>query len=101
MEEVKILTDKEKKKMYNTTYYTKHKTDMLIKLREKVQCPLCNKLISLSNLSRHQKGTGCINTKCADITKLMKDTIKIDKNEFQLLKDKLNELENKIKLNFP
>jgi hypothetical protein len=51
-------------------------------------------MISLSNLSRHQKGSGCINKKCCE-----KQTIKIDKNEFQELKDKLIELENKMKNN--
>ena len=99
MEEVKkIMSEKEKKKMYNTTYYTKHRNEMLIKLREKEQCPLCGKIISLSNLSRHQKGSGCINKKCCDNEKL-KQTIKIDKYEFQALKDKLSELEDKITQN--
>jgi hypothetical protein len=94
MEEVKKLSEKDKKKMYNTKYYNKHRNEMLVKLREKEQCPLCGKMISLSNLSRHQKGSGCINKKCCE-----KQTIKIDKNEFQELKDKLIELENKMKNN--
>ena len=41
--------------MYNLTYYTKHKTKLLEKLKEKKTCTDCDKFISLSNFPRHKK----------------------------------------------
>jgi hypothetical protein len=62
MEEIKIEKDihdyhlkLEKKKGYNQTYYNKHKTELLDKIKVKVPCDICDKLISKSNLLRHKK----------------------------------------------
>jgi len=46
---------KSKKKVYNLTYYNKHKSQILEKLKEKRECPFCDKVVALSNLSRHRK----------------------------------------------
>jgi uncharacterized membrane-anchored protein len=46
---------KAKKKGYNETYYNKHKTELLDKIKVKVPCDICDKLISKSNLLRHKK----------------------------------------------
>jgi hypothetical protein len=50
-----LKENKEKKKGYNQTYYNKHKTELLDKIKVKVPCDICDKLISKSNLLRHKK----------------------------------------------
>jgi len=57
-----IIDTKSKKKEYNLTYYTKHKTKLLEKLKEKKTCTDCDKFISLSNFSRHKKTCKKLNT---------------------------------------
>ena len=54
--EENIITDdekdfKSKKKIYNLTYYNQ----ILEKLKDKRECPFCDKVVALSNLSRHRK----------------------------------------------
>jgi hypothetical protein len=48
-----IQLKQEKKRVYNNTYYDKHKSDILEKIKVKVPCGICDKLISKSNYSRH------------------------------------------------
>ena len=58
-EEKQIINEendiKSKKKMYNLTYYNKHKSKILEKLKEKKTCINCDRIVSLSNMSRHNK----------------------------------------------
>ena len=58
-EEKQIINEendiKSKKKMYNFTYYNKHKSKILEKLKEKKTCINCDRIVQLSNFSRHNK----------------------------------------------
>ena len=46
---------KSKKKVYNLTYYNKHRSKILEKLKEKKTCIYCDRIVQLSNFSRHTK----------------------------------------------
>ena len=46
---------KSKKKVYNLTYYNKHRSKILEKLKEPKICIHCDKIVQLSNFSRHTK----------------------------------------------
>ena len=46
---------KSKKKVYNLTYYNKHRSKILEKLKEPKICMHCDKIVQLSNFSRHTK----------------------------------------------
>jgi hypothetical protein len=54
-EENDIKSDRSKKKVYNLTYYNKHRSKILDKLKEKKTCIHCDRFIQLSNYSRHTK----------------------------------------------
>jgi len=95
MGEVKIMSEQDIKRGYNLKYYNKHKQEILEKLKEKIACPRCGKFISMSNMSKHKKRSGCINTKLCD-KEPTETTPEVEKNEIQELKDKILELENKI-----
>lgn len=72
--------DSEQRKLYNEQYYKTHKkriSDMLLK---KVECPLCYRTVSYSNLQRHRTTSLC-----------MKHRTK-DKSELELIKQQLNKL---------
>lgn len=53
------LTDQQKKKIYNMTYYKKNRLVVLETLKEKKECELCCKLISSSNMHRHKNSSAC------------------------------------------
>ena len=46
---------KSKKKVYNLRYYNKHRSSILEKLKEKKTCIYCDRIVQLSNFSRHSK----------------------------------------------
>ena len=46
---------KSKKKVYNLTYYNKHRSSILEKLKEPKTCIYCDRIVQLSNFSRHTK----------------------------------------------
>jgi hypothetical protein len=72
--------DSEQRKLYNQQYYNTHKkriSDMLLK---KVDCPLCNRVISYSNLQRHQTTPLCLKNRTKD------------SSELELIKQQLNKL---------
>ena len=56
------IKNRSKKKVYNLTYYNKHRSIILEKLKEKKKCIHCDKVIQLSNYSRHTKR--CLKTVC-------------------------------------
>jgi hypothetical protein len=55
---------KSKKKMYNLTYYLKHKNLILEKLKEKKTCINSDKIVQLANFSRHTKRCKKLHTIC-------------------------------------
>jgi hypothetical protein len=54
-EENDIKSDQSKKKVYNLTYYNKHRSKILEKLKETKKCINCDRVVQLSNYSRHTK----------------------------------------------
>ena len=58
---------KSKKKVYNLTYYNKHRSKILEKLKEPKICIHCDKIVQLSNFSRHTKRCLKLKTIC-DLT---------------------------------
>ena len=54
-EENDIKSDRSKKKVYNLTYYNKHRSKILEKLKETKKCINCDGVVQLSNYSRHTK----------------------------------------------
>ena len=54
-EENDIKSDRSKKKVYNLTYYNKHRSKILEKLKETKKCINCDRIVQLSNYSRHTK----------------------------------------------
>jgi len=61
-EENDIKSDRSKKKVYNLTYYNKHRSKILEKLKETKNCINCDRVVQLSNYSRHTKR--CLKTVC-------------------------------------
>ena len=55
---------KSKKKVYNLTYYNKHRSKILEKLKEPKICIHCDKIVQLSNFSRHTKRCLKLKTIC-------------------------------------
>ena len=49
----------EERKIYNEKYYADNKKRIAILLACKLECPLCSKLISKTNLERHKNGKSC------------------------------------------
>lgn len=41
---------------YNKDYYERHKNKLLISAKEKIECPICKKMLSRANISVHNKG---------------------------------------------
>ena len=63
-EENDIKSDRSKKKVYNLTYYNKHRSKILEKLKEPKICMHCDKIVQLSNFSRHTKRCMKLKTVC-------------------------------------
>ncbi len=61
-EENYIKSDRSKKKVYNLTYYNKHRSKILEKLKQTKTCINCDRVVQLSNYSRHTKR--CLKTIC-------------------------------------
>lgn len=49
----------EERKIYNQKYYNNNKKDILTKLSEKINCPICNCSVRHQNLVNHQKTYKC------------------------------------------
>jgi len=88
-DEVQILTDQEKRKIYNKTFYEKHKQEVLQKCKEKINCELCGKSSTKSNLYKHQHSRNCINN--GFVKKTKNDEIAELKQQLTLLETKLNQ----------
>ena len=55
---------KSKKKVYNLTYYNKHRSKILEKLKEPKTCIYCHRIFQLSNFCRHTKRCMKLKTVC-------------------------------------
>ena len=66
------------------------KESSFTKMKEKKECDLCHKLVSSSNMNRHQKGGSCLNKGCTRKKKV---------SEIQSLKNQINELKSKLNEN--
>jgi hypothetical protein len=63
-EENDINSDRSKKKVYNLTYYNKHRSSILEKLKQTKTCINCDRIVQLSNFSRHTKRCLKLKTVC-------------------------------------
>ena len=75
----------EERKKYNESYYTNNKKRILDFLLKKIECPLCNRSITYSNLQRHQTTPLCMrhrknNPTEMDILKLQIEKLTHDMN---------------------
>lgn len=81
--EKKNLISAEKQKEYNARYYKKNREQVLTKIKEKKLCTVCNKMVSMSNFSRHVKSNLCIQIVDVEKTKHTKKIKKIrELNEY-------------------
>ena len=78
----------EERKTYNEQYYTSNKKRIAEMLLKKVECPLCNRSITYSNLPRHQTTPLCIRHRKNNPTEMDILKLQIEKltNEMNLLK---------------
>ena len=49
----------EERKIYNKKYYSEKKDNILNKLAQKIECPLCKTHVRHQNLANHQKTFKC------------------------------------------
>jgi hypothetical protein len=75
----------EERKKYNEAYYINNKKRISEMLLKKVECPLCSRQITYSNLQRHQTTPLCIrhrknNPTEMDILKLQIEKLTHDMN---------------------
>jgi len=81
----------DERKIYNEKYYADNKKRIAVLLLTKIECPLCSKHISKSNLERHKLGNSCMknqSTKTNEISEM--------KEQIQRLSDELKELKSNI-----
>ena len=78
----------EERKAYNEQYYTSNKKRIADMLLKKVECPLCNRSITYSNLPRHQTTPLCLRHRKNNPTEIEILKQQIDKltQEMNLLK---------------
>ena len=87
---IEVNKAKERRKEQNQRYYAKHRAERLENIKEKKEYNLCHKLVSSSNMNRHQKGGKCLNKDCTRKKKV---------SEIQSLKNQINELKSKLNEN--
>ena len=90
MEEQKIKKPKDPKyrnsPKYNKKYYASHKTEILLSLKTKCECPDCGRIVSYSRLNLHRKTDICLRNKKNDLTKMKEQVERLTK----LLEEKEN-----------
>ncbi len=52
----------EQRRAYNQTYYRKNRGELLEKALQRVCCKQCNREVSASQMTRHEKSKLCYNT---------------------------------------
>jgi hypothetical protein len=87
IENIKNMNIKDQRKTQNQKYYAKHRLERLEKIKIKMECTLCHKQVSTSNMNRHMKGSNCINKDC--IRKKRVSEIESLKNQITDLKSKM------------
>jgi hypothetical protein len=75
------------KKVYNQKFYENHKEQLMDRLKQKVECDLCGKMIAFYGLHRHKNRSNCVNQNCVR---------KSSKREANELREKLQQLELQI-----
>jgi len=76
----------EERKAYNEQYYTSNKKRIAEMLLKKVECPLCNRSITYSNLPRHQTTPLCLRHR------------KNNPSEIEMLKQQIDKLTQEMNL---
>ena len=75
-----LMSESIDKKSYNKLYYEKNREQLLIKLKQKILCGMCGKMLSNCNMKRHT--VKCFNKKCIDnlkeVERLKQQIIKIN-----------------------
>ena len=81
----------EERKIYNEKYYAENKKRIAGLLLVKIECPLCCKFISKSNLERHKIGNSCLKNQSSKINQLseMREQIERLSNEIKELKSNI------------
>jgi hypothetical protein len=83
MEDQKIKKPKDPKYKntpeYNKKYYASHKTEILLSLKTKCECPDCGRIVSYSRLKLHRKTDYCLNNRKTDLTKMKEQVEKLTK----------------------
>jgi transposase-like protein len=51
--------EREERQRYNKEYYSKHKTEIMSKLCEKIECEFCHRKVIRNNLISHQQKPIC------------------------------------------
>jgi hypothetical protein len=87
IENIQNMNIKDQRKIHNQKYYAKHRLERLEKIKIKMECTLCHKQVSTSNMNRHMKGSNCINKDC--IRKKRVSEIESLKNQITDLKSKM------------
>ena len=64
---------------YNKKYYASHKTEILLSLKTKCECPDCGRIVSYSRLNLHRKTDICLRNKKTDLTKMKEQIEKLTK----------------------
>lgn len=75
----------EKKRQYDNKYYQEHKETILNRIREKVECNLCKKMVGKHYLEKHQSCSGCTVNK----------TVKVD-HTISNLKKQIKDIQTKL-----
>jgi septin family protein len=89
IENILITNIKDQRKIHNQKYYAKHRLERLEKIKIKMECTLCHKQVSTSNMNRHMKGSNCVNKDCIRKKKV---------SEIESLKNQITELKSKMLL---
>ena len=84
----------EERKIYNEKYYAENKKRIAALLLTKIECPLCSKFISKSNLERHKIGHSCSKNQSTRSNELLEIREQIERltNELKELKSKPTEI---------
>ena len=81
----------DERKLYNEKYYADNKQRIAVLLLTKIECPLCSKFISKSNLARHKIGNSCLKNQSSKINQLSEMIEQIERlsNEIKELKSNI------------
>ena len=84
----------EERKIYNEKYYADNKHRIAVLLLTKIECPLCSKFISKSNLERHKIGNSCLKNQSSKINQLSEMIEQIERLSNEIKELKSNQIIN-------